>query len=177
MARILIVDDHHQARATLRELLERHSFKVCGEAKNGKEAVERVIELKPEIVLMDINMPVMNGIAASVDIRRAAPATKVVFLTVHDSPCFKAGMKLWGHGFVSKSAAGIDLIPTLQRVARITAKEMTIQYPNCKAEQMVHVAVPNGLPSEGRQHISCLNCAGEFEVSVADKIVGGPFIA
>ena len=86
-------------------------------------------------------------------------------------------MKLWGHGFVSKSAAGTDLIPTLQRVAGMTAKEMTIQCPNCKVDQMVHVAMSNGLPSEERQHISCLNCASEFEVSVAEKIVGGPFIA
>jgi YesN/AraC family two-component response regulator len=58
MPRILIVDDHHAARTTLRELLDWHSFRVCGDAQNGKEAIEKVIELKPEIVLMDINMPV-----------------------------------------------------------------------------------------------------------------------
>src|SRR5205807_10409659 len=116
-ARILIVDDHLAARTTIRSLLDWHSFQVCGDAKSGKEAIEKVIELKPDIVLLDINMPVMNGIAAATEIRRIAPSTKIVFLTIHDGPVFKAGMKLWGHGFVPKSAAGTDLIPTLQRVA------------------------------------------------------------
>jgi YesN/AraC family two-component response regulator len=69
MPRILIVDDHHAARTTLRELLDWHSFRVCGDAQNGKEAIEKVIELKPEIVLMDINMPVMNGQPKSVESR------------------------------------------------------------------------------------------------------------
>jgi CheY-like chemotaxis protein len=94
MARILIVDDHHAARTTLRELLDWHSFQVCGDAQNGKEAAEKVIELKPEIVLMDINMPVMNGINAAQEIRRIAPGTKIVFLTVHDTPVFKAVREL-----------------------------------------------------------------------------------
>ena len=61
-ARILIVDDHLAARITIRELLDWHSFEVCGDAKNGKEAIEKVIALKPDIVLMDINMPGMNGV-------------------------------------------------------------------------------------------------------------------
>src|ERR1700676_2634613 len=95
MTRILIVDDHHAARTTLRELLDWHSFQVCGDAQNGKEAVEKVVELKPDIVLMDINMPIMNGIIAATEIRRIAPTTKIVFLTIHDGPGFKAGTRLW----------------------------------------------------------------------------------
>jgi DNA-binding NarL/FixJ family response regulator len=119
MARILIVDDHHAARITLRELLDWHSFQVCGDAQNGKEAIEKVIELKAEIVLMDINMPVMNGVAAATEIRRIAPSTKIVFLTVHEGPGFRAGTKPRTDGFVSKSEAGKELIPTLERVAGI----------------------------------------------------------
>jgi YesN/AraC family two-component response regulator len=177
MARILIVDDHHAARTTLRELLDWHSFQVCGDAKDGKEAIEKVIELKPEIVLMDINMPVMNGVDAATEIRRIAPSTKIVFLTVHEGPAFKAGTKPWAHGFVSKSAAGTDLIPTLQRIAGITANEMTIECPHCKVEQKVHVAVRTGLPKKEQQYISCINCHSEFDAKVPDKILGGPFIA
>jgi YesN/AraC family two-component response regulator len=79
MARILIVDDNPVARVTLRELLDWHSFQVCGDAKDGKEAVEKVMELKPDIVLLDINMPVMSGITAATKIRRMAPSTKIVF--------------------------------------------------------------------------------------------------
>jgi DNA-binding NarL/FixJ family response regulator len=174
MARILIVDDHHAARTTLRELLDWHSFQVCGDAQNGKEAIEKVIELKPEIVLMDINMPVMNGIAAAQEIRRIAPSTKIVFLTVHDSPQFKVGTKPWAHGFVPKSEAGKELIPTLERVAGITANEMTIECPHCKVRQNIHVDVRTA--TKEPQHISCVNCHSEFDVK-ANKIVGGPFIA
>jgi YesN/AraC family two-component response regulator len=176
MTRILIVDDHHAARTTLRELLDWHSFQVCGDAQNGKEAIEKVIELKPEIVLMDINMPVLNGIAAAQEIRRIAPSTKIVFLTVHEGPGFKAGTKPWAHGFVSKSSAGTELIPTLERVAGITANEMTIECPHCKVRQNIHVAVRQGSTQKERQYISCINCDSEFDVK-ANKIVGGPFIA
>jgi YesN/AraC family two-component response regulator len=176
MTRILIVDDHHAARTTLRELLDWHSFQVCGDAQNGKEAIEKVIELKPEIVLMDINMPVLNGIAAAQEIRRIAPSTKIVFLTVHEGPGFKAGTKPWAHGFVSKSSAGTELIPTLERVAGITANEMTIECPHCKVRQNIHVAVRQGSTQKERQYISCINCDNEFDVK-ANKIVGGPFIA
>jgi DNA-binding NarL/FixJ family response regulator len=182
-ARILIVDDHHASRITIRELLNWHSFHVCGDAQNGKEAIEKVVELKPDIVLLDINMPVMSGITAATEIRRIAPTTKIVFLTIHDGPGFKAGTKLWAHGFVPKSAAGTDLIPTLQRVAEITANEKTIECLDCKVMQKIHVAARTGFVARTgsaqieRQYISCLNCATEFEVSVRSKIVAGRFTA
>jgi DNA-binding NarL/FixJ family response regulator len=118
MARILIVDDHLAARITIRELLDWHGFQVWGEAKDGKEAIEKVIELKPNIVLMDINMPEMNGVKAAQEIRRISPATKIVFLTVHDTPAVMVSTRLWAHGFVPKSAAGVELIPTLNRLIR-----------------------------------------------------------
>ncbi|PYU28798.1 MAG: DNA-binding response regulator [Acidobacteria bacterium] len=94
--------------------------------------MEKVIELKPDIVLLDINMLGMNGMAAAEEIRRVSPSTKIVFLTVHDGPGFKVGVRPWAHAFVAKSAAGTDLIPTLQRVAGTTANEMTIECPHCK---------------------------------------------
>jgi two-component system, NarL family, response regulator NreC len=112
-AKILIVDDHLAARITIRELLDWHSFQVCGDAKDGKEAIEKVIELKPDIVLMDINMPGMNGVGAAQEIRRISPTTKVVFLTIHDTPA----MLQRNHLCISKSAAGTELIPVLNRLA------------------------------------------------------------
>jgi DNA-binding NarL/FixJ family response regulator len=150
-------------------------FQVCGDAKDGREAIEKVMELKPEIVLMDINIPVLNGIAAATEIRRIAPSTKIVFLTAHDSPQFKLGMKPWAHGFVSKSEAGKELIPTLERVAGITANEITIECPHCKVSQKVHIATRRAAMKE-RQYVSCINCSSKFDVK-AGKIVGGPFIA
>ena len=85
-ARILIADDNSVARTTIRALLDWHSFQVCGEAKNGKEAIEKVMELKPAIILLDINMPELNGVKAAYEIRRVSPATKIVFLTIHNTP-------------------------------------------------------------------------------------------
>lgn len=115
-ARILIVDDNSIARTTIRALLDWHSFQVCGEAKDGEEAIEKVIELKPDVVLLDIGMPVMNGVKAAYEIRRILPATKIVFLTMHDTPAVVHGVRMWAHGFVSKSAAGTELISTLNRL-------------------------------------------------------------
>ena len=67
--RILVVDDYQLARKTIRSLLNWHSMKVCGEAENGKQAVEKVKKLHPDLVLLDINMPVMNGVQAAYEIR------------------------------------------------------------------------------------------------------------
>ena len=122
MPRILIADDNAAARTTIRELLDWHSFQVCGEAKNGREAIEQVIELKPDVILLDINMPELNGVKAAYEIRRISPATKIVFLTIHDTPAVKLGTRMWSHGFVSKSAAGTELIPTLNRVMGISSE-------------------------------------------------------
>ena len=184
MTRILIVDDHASARITLRELLGWHSFQVCGDAKNGEEAIEKVIELKPEIVLMDITMPVMNGMNAAAEIRRIAPSTKIVFLTVHDNPEFRAGMRPWAHGFVAKSDAGTELIPTLERVVGITADVIAIECPNCKVRQKIQVAIrPRPVQEKRRparkkpEFVSCVNCLTKFEAKVSNRIVGGPFIA
>jgi DNA-binding NarL/FixJ family response regulator len=89
LRRILIVDDRLIARTSILRLLHGHPFRICGEARDGKEAIEKVIELKPDIVLLDINMPVMDGITAAQEIRRIAPETKIVFLTIHDVPAFR----------------------------------------------------------------------------------------
>lgn len=116
-ARILVVDDHLEARTTIRYLLDWHGYQVCGEAKDGKEAIEQVVELKPDIVLLDINMPDMNGIQAALEIRRFSPETKIVFFTIHESPALISSLRSFAHGFVSKSAAGTELIPVVSRLA------------------------------------------------------------
>ena len=119
-ARILIVDEHLIARTAIRRLLDGRPFRICGEARDGKEAIEKVIELEPDIILLDINMPVMNGIQTAYEMRRIAPFTKIVFFTVHDSPQLVSAMRVFSNDFVSKSAAGTELIPTLNRLAGIT---------------------------------------------------------
>jgi DNA-binding NarL/FixJ family response regulator len=114
--RILIVDDHPVARDAIRALLTRYSLHVCGEAQNGSEAIKLVAELKPEIVLLDVNMPVMDGLSAAREIRRIAPGTILVFLTVHESSAIVNALRLWSDGFVAKSEVGSKLIPKLNRL-------------------------------------------------------------
>jgi DNA-binding NarL/FixJ family response regulator len=82
--RVLLVDDHDLFRTGLRNLLEDQGVKVVAEASTGKEALRHVRELAPDVVLMDLNMPVMNGVEATRQIGDIAPLTRVVVLTISD---------------------------------------------------------------------------------------------
>src|ERR1700751_1056760 len=86
--------------------------------KDGKQAIERVKELKPDLVLLDINMPKMNGIQAAFEIRQLLPDTKILFLSVHEcSAEASSAIRVLGvHGFVAKSDAGTELIRALRRL-------------------------------------------------------------
>jgi DNA-binding NarL/FixJ family response regulator len=117
-ARILVVDDFPVVRKTIRNLLHSHSLDVCGEAEDGQEAIERVKQLQPNLVLLDINMPKMNGIQAAFEIRQLSPTTKILFLSVHEcsAEAMSAIRVLGAAGFVAKSEAATELIPTLKRL-------------------------------------------------------------
>jgi len=116
LAGILVVDDFAVARTTITELLRWHELKVCGEAKDGREAIQKVKELNPDVVLLDVNMPVMSGVQAAVEIRRIAPRTKILFLSVIGPDEAKPAARLLGDGYIQKSSAGTELIPALQRL-------------------------------------------------------------
>ena len=112
--RILLVDDIAVVRTTLRSLLA--DYTICGEAENGRVAVDQVKKLKPDVVIIDITMPVMNGLQATVEIRRIAPSTKIILFTINDSPEAQQAARMVGaHALVPKSMAGRDLLQTLQR--------------------------------------------------------------
>jgi DNA-binding NarL/FixJ family response regulator len=84
--RILIADDHEVARKGIRSLLESHAdWQVCGEARDGREAVECASRLKPDVLLLDIGMPNLNGLAATRQILAIIPDARILILTVHDS--------------------------------------------------------------------------------------------
>jgi len=117
VTRILIVDDHEVIRRGIRSLLTRDSLEICGEAENGKQALEKVRELKPDLVILDVSMPVMNGVEAAREIRRFAPRTKIVILSVHDSPqIIEIAEKAGADAYVLKSAADTDLNVTVKRL-------------------------------------------------------------
>lgn len=117
---ILLADDHAMFRAGLKALLEPEPrLEVVGEASSGEEAVERVRELKPDVVVMDLSMPEMNGLEATRAIAALGMDTKVLVLTVHAEeeylvPVVEAG----GSGYLTKTSADTDLIEAIKVVAR-----------------------------------------------------------
>lgn len=85
--RVLIVDDNALLRSMLRTCIEKDpEWKVCGEAENGKEGVKKVEELKPDVVILDLQMPVMNGLEAAKQIHAQAPQMPMLMFTIHSSP-------------------------------------------------------------------------------------------
>jgi len=89
LPRVLVVDDHHMLREALVELLDQAGFDVAGEAADGADAVALAKQLAPDVVLMDLRMPVMGGLDATRLIRDACPATQVVLLTAFESPALQ----------------------------------------------------------------------------------------
>jgi DNA-binding NarL/FixJ family response regulator len=117
-ARVVIVDDHDLARAGLREILSAEpSVKVVGEASNGQEALKLCRELRPDVVLMDIRMPEMDGLDATRVIKEAHPRISVLLLTMHADPDYLLkALKVGAAGYVLKEAPQEELISALQRV-------------------------------------------------------------
>ena len=112
--RILLADDHKAMLERVKRLLD-SEFEVVGAVDNGQALVEAAKDLDPDVLVVDISMPVLNGIDAVRQIRESGSKARVVFLTVHEDPdivpaCFDAGAL----GFVAKSRLASDLVPAIQ---------------------------------------------------------------
>lgn len=118
--RIVLADDHHIMRQGLLLILESQSnLKVVAEAANGREAVERVRELKPDMVIIDISMPEMNGMEATKQIMEIAEDIKVIVLSVHSDKQFISGMLRAGaSGYLLKDCVKDELIKAIDIVKR-----------------------------------------------------------
>jgi DNA-binding NarL/FixJ family response regulator len=114
--RILIADDHEVARQGIRSLLESHAeWEVCGEARDGREAVEYASKLKPDVLLLDIGMPNLNGLDAARQILATTPEARLLILTVHDSEqVVREVLAAGARGFLLKSDAGRDLLAAVE---------------------------------------------------------------
>src|SRR5208282_3816160 len=117
--RILVADDHKVVRDGLRLLIdEQRDMRVVGEAGNGKEALRQAHDLKPDVVVMDLSMPELNGLQATERLRAERPGVKVVALTVHEDPSYLLQLcKAGAVGYVLKRSAGDDLIHAIRTVA------------------------------------------------------------
>jgi CheY-like chemotaxis protein len=115
--RILIADDHEALRRGLRSAMLGAGWQVVGEAADGLETVEKVKELVPDLVLLDLSMPVMNGHDAAREILRAMPGVKIVVFTMHESQQVRDALRKIGvHGLAVKSAPLSLLLDTIQNV-------------------------------------------------------------
>ena len=118
--KILIADDHEIVRQGIRRVLEvKPEWEICGEASNGQEAVRMAQELSPDVIIMDVTMPVMSGFEAADEISRLPLGSRVLFFTMHDSGSMAGSVRKSGaHGYVVKSRAAQDLVQALERLLR-----------------------------------------------------------
>ena len=119
-ARLLIVDDHEIFRRGLRALLEPSpEWQICGEAVDGVDAVQQCKALKPDIVVLDVSMPRLNGLEAARLIIKENPEPQIVIITQHDSPQIRsAALEAGARAFVTKSAVGSELVSALRNLIR-----------------------------------------------------------
>jgi len=117
--RLLLADDHQLVRQSLRALLEREGYQVVAEAGDGREAVRLARELNPDLAVLDVAMPELNGLEAARQIGRAAPRVRTVLLTMHDEEQYVAEALAAGvKGYVLKSQVAHDLLRALEEVAQ-----------------------------------------------------------
>jgi DNA-binding NarL/FixJ family response regulator len=114
--RILIADDHGVVRRGLRVLLESvKGWEVCAEATNGREAVEGVAQHRPDVAILDISMPKLNGVEAARQIRKTFPTTEILLLTMHDSDVLlREGLEAGANGFLLKDDADQYLLAAVE---------------------------------------------------------------
>lgn len=117
-ARILLADDHSLILEGVRRLIESH-YDVVGWADDGKSLVEAALRLAPNLVILDISMPVLNGIDAAREIKKELPATKLVFLSMHANPIYlRKALEVGACGYVLKSGAAEELLTAIDAVRK-----------------------------------------------------------
>jgi len=116
---VLIADDHPLIRQGLRTLLEQHGFTVVAEASDGREATQLAQELEPDVAVLDLAMPLLNGLDAAREITRASRRTKTIVVTVHTADQYVlAALQAGVRGYVLKSQATAELVQAIQEVMR-----------------------------------------------------------
>jgi len=130
-ARILLADDSSEMRQKVAELLL-PDFQLVGSVADGQQAVESALKLHPDVIVLDISMPVLNGIQVASTLRELRSTAKLIFLSVHaDYDYVEAAFSLGVHGYVLKSRITTDLIPALEQVLR--GGTFTSEFPTRKS--------------------------------------------
>jgi len=118
MIRVLLADDHTMLRQSLGRALTEHALEVVGEAGDGEEAARLALELRPDVVLMDVSMPVLDGVEATRVIRDQAPAVQVVILTMHaDKGVLDRAIRAGAVGYLVKDCTIDEIVRTIEQAA------------------------------------------------------------
>ena len=145
MIRVIIVDDHHLVRQGLRQLLEREfDIQVVAEAADGQEAIETADRLRPDVVVMDVEMPGINGIEAAGRIRKEYTGTQVVMLSIHSDPVLiRQAFDRGARGYVLKKSISVELVRAIRTVCRgITYHSRSIEQAEQVFEQPPRSTTP-----------------------------------
>lgn len=117
--RVALADNHMLVCQSLKSLLEREGMQVVGEANDGQQAIGLIEKSQPDIAVMDIGMPVLNGLDAAREVHRSSPKTRVILLTRHDEDQYVTeALRSGVRGYVLKSQAANDLVQAIQQVHR-----------------------------------------------------------
>jgi DNA-binding NarL/FixJ family response regulator len=115
--RILIADDHEVVRKGVRSLLESQDDQNITEASNGREAVDIASEMSPDLVVLDVTMPILDGLSAAKQIKKALPRVPIVILSIHNGPeMMRATQRAGADAFVTKSDLGSVLLKAVEAV-------------------------------------------------------------
>ncbi len=115
-ARIILADDHTLTLEGIRAVIEPH-HEIVGMVLDGRALVDAAIRLNPDLIILDITMPLLNGVDAAVQIRKSLPRVKLLFVTMHVNPAYlEAALNAGGNGYVLKSAAREELLEAIQSV-------------------------------------------------------------
>jgi len=153
--RILVADDHEVVRKGLVALLQAQAdWQVCGEAGDGREAVEKATQLKPDVVILDIGMPSLNGLEATRQILKANPQARVLVLTLHDSDqVVREVLNAGARGFLLKSDAARDLVAAVEALRR-DKTYFTSKVAAMVLEGYLKGGAPNTVPTAGRSRLT-----------------------
>jgi DNA-binding NarL/FixJ family response regulator len=117
--RVILADDHHIVRQGLRLVLEKEHIEVLGEASDGLEAVRLIQELRPDIAVLDLDMPGLDGLAVLREAARVSPQTRAIILTRHmEEPYAVEALRIGARGYVLKTQASTDLVAAIRHVDR-----------------------------------------------------------
>jgi DNA-binding NarL/FixJ family response regulator len=143
--RILVADDHDVVRRGIRALLQgRAEWEICGEAVTAQEAVEKSVNLAPDVVVLDVNMPGLPGAEVAREIRRRSPSSEIVVLTMDESPSTMAAMfRQEVRGYVFKSDLDSDLLAAVDAAARHQ------RFFTSKVSQMMYQQITRGVSPDG----------------------------